>query len=74
MEQVKQDVTVIFNEYDDADIENFDYANPVFITKIFENAQGYQLGSGFLGVISEKGVLNIYPQERIREAIVTPKE
>lgn len=74
MEQIKQTVVVIFNEYDDMQEVNFDYANPKYVTHTFENAIGYQLGSGFLGVQAADGVMNIYPQERIRQVIVTPAE
>lgn len=60
MEQIKQDIEIIFRKSKE----------PI----IFENIQGYQLGSGFLGVISEKGVMTIYPSDLIYSATITPKE
>lgn len=76
MEEIKQTVVVVFNDYDyegDDDL-NYDWGNPKYITQTFENAIGYQLGSGFLGVQAADGTLTIYPQERIRQVTVSPKE
>lgn len=61
MEQVKQDITIVFR----------DNERPVYH---YENIQGYQLGSGFLGVIIEDGTMQIYPSDLILSATITPKE
>lgn len=74
MEEIKQTIVVTFNEYDDQNDLDFDYANPRFQSITFENAIGYQLGSGFLGVQAADGSMIIYPQERIRQVTVSPKE
>lgn len=76
MEEIKQTVVVVFNDYDyeGADDLNYDWGNPKYITLTYENAIGYQLGSGFLGVQAADGTLTIYPQERIRQVTVSPKE
>lgn len=76
MEEIKQTVVVVFNDYDyeGADDLNYDWENPKYLTQTFENAIGYQLGSGFLGVQAEDGSMIIYPQERIRQVTVSPKE
>ena len=59
MEISKQDIEIIFRDN-----------NNVF----FENIQGYQLGSGFLGVLDQQGIMNIYPSDSILVATITPKE
>lgn len=61
MEQVKQDITIVFRDSDSAVYH-------------YENIQGYQLGSGFLGVIIEDGTMQIYPSDIILSATITPKE
>jgi hypothetical protein len=60
MEEVKQDIEIRFRD-----------GEGVFK---FENIQGYQLGSGFLGVITADGTMNIYPSDLIFSATITPKE
>lgn len=61
MEEVKQDIEIVFR---DENVYNITY----------ENIQGYQLGSGFLGVITADGTMNIYPSDLIFSATITPKE
>lgn len=61
MEQVQQDITVVFDNL---------YKDVV----VFKNAIGYQLGSGFVGVQGSDGALTIYPQTRVFEITVTPKD
>ena len=76
MEEIKQTVVVVFNDYDYEGVDdlNYDWENPKYLTQTFENAIGYQLGSGFLGVQAQDGSMSIYPQERIRQVTVSPKE
>ena len=79
MEEIKQTVVVEFN---DIDYVAYDLLDDIaksnndlpYITKRFDNAIGYQLGSGFLGVQAQDGSMHIYPQERIRQVTVTPQE
>lgn len=79
MEEIKQTVVVVFNDIDYVaydlldDIAKSNNDLPC-ITQTYENAIGYQLGSGFLGVQAADGTLTIYPQERIRQVTVSPKE
>lgn len=79
MEEIKQTVVVEFNDIDYVAYDLLDehakgnYDLP-HITQTYENAIGYQLGSGFLGVQAADGTLTIYPQERIRQVTVSPKE
>ena len=74
MEQVQQDIIVTFNEYDNLNKPGFDYANPEHVKVEFENAIGYQLGSGFIGVQGADGNFTIYPSERIRQVNINIKE
>ena len=73
MEQVKQDIIVTFQEYD---YEEYDLEldEPKYLVVAFENAIGYQLGSGFIGVQGADGNFTIYPSERIRQVNINIKE
>lgn len=71
MEQVKQDIIVTFHELDDAKLDDGLYER---IVVTFENAIGYQLGSGFLGVQGADGNFTIYPSEGIRQVNINIKE
>ena len=74
MEQVKQDIIVTFKEYDYAAyVPEFD-AEPKYLVVTFENAIGYQLGSGFIGVQGADGNFTIYPSDRIRQVNINIKE
>ena len=74
MEQVKQDIIVTFREYDYAEyVPEFD-EEPKYLVVTFENAIGYQLGSGFIGVQGADGNFTIYPSERIRQVNINIKE
>ena len=74
MEQVKQDIIVTFKEYDYAMyVTEFD-EEPKYLVVDFENAIGYQLGSGFIGVQGADGNFTIYPSERIRQVNINIKE
>lgn len=42
--------------------------------KVFEDILGYQLGSGFLGVMCRDGNTYIYPQDQIYQIVHTQKE
>lgn len=37
----------------------------------FEDIIGYQLGSGFIGVLTREGRTHIYPSDRVYEFILT---
>lgn len=74
MEQVKQDIIVTFHEYNDMYNPGFDYENPEYVKAEFENAIGYQLGSGFIGVQGADGNFTIYPSERIRQVNINITE
>lgn len=75
MEEIKQTVVVVLNEVcGDLDSGYYDWDNPTYVTITYENAIGYQLGSGFLGVQAVDGSMTIFPQERIRQVTVSPKE
>ena len=73
MEEVKQDIIVTFQEYDyleyDLELDELKY-----LVVSFENAIGYQLGSGFIGVQGADGNFTIYPSERIRQVNINIKE
>ena len=73
MEQVKQDIIVTFQEYDyeEYDLELDEHK---YLVVAFENAIGYQLGSGFIGVQGADGNFTIYPSERIRQVNINIKE
>ena len=74
MEQVKQDIIVTFKEYDYATyVPEFDEV-PKYLVVTFENAIGYQLGSGFIGVQGADGNFTIYPSDRIRQVNINIKE
>ncbi len=79
MEEIKQTIVVTFNDIDYVEYDLLDdiskrNKNIPYITQTYENAIGYQLGSGFLGVQAADGTLTIYPKERIRQVTVSPKE
>ena len=74
MEQVNQDITITFQEYDRAAYEREMNEKPKFLVEAFENAIGYQLGSGFIGVQGADGNFTIYPSERIRQVNINIKE
>ena len=58
MEQVKQDIVVAFR---DGECEEY------------IDAIGYQLGSGFIGVISKEGITTITTSDLVLEVVITPK-
>lgn len=74
MEPVKQDIIVTFQEYDYAVYEREVDEEPKYLVVSFENAIGYQLGSGFIGVQGADGNFTIYPSERIRQVNINIKE
>lgn len=73
MEQVKQDIIVTFQEYDFKE-DDHELDEPQYLVVDFENAIGYQLGSGFIGVQGADGNFTIYPSERIRQVNINIKE
>lgn len=74
MEQVKQDIIVTFENYDYAAYAVDLNEEPEYLTVVFENAIGYQLGSGFIGVQGADGNFTIYPSERIHQVNINIKE
>lgn len=58
MEQVKQDITIIFRNGD---------------VISYEEIIGYQLGSGFIGVMVGNQTF-IYPQDLVSNIVLTVKE
>ena len=76
MEQVQQDIIVTFQEYNYAKYDGGDdtVEDLEFLSVTFENAIGYQLGSGFIGVQGADGNFTIYPSERIRQVNINIKE
>ena len=42
--------------------------------KKFEDILGYQLGSGFAGVMTKDGNTYIYPSDRIEEMVLTTEQ
>lgn len=71
MEQVNQDIVITFHEYDEGKL-NDGLFERVVVT--FENAIGYQLGSGFIGVQGADGNFTIYPSEGIHHVNINIKE
>lgn len=74
MEQVKQDIIVTFQEYNYANYVPELDEEPKYLVVTFENAIGYQLGSGFIGVQGADGNFTIYPSELIRQVNINIKE
>lgn len=74
MEQVKQDIIVTFQEYGYAKYVPELDEEPEYLAATFENAIGYQLGSGFIGVQGADGNFTIYPSDRIRQVNINIKE
>jgi len=74
MEQVQQDIIVTFQEYDYVKFAPKLDGEPKHLVVTFENAIGYQLGSGFIGVQGADGNFTIYPSDRIREVNIIIKE
>lgn len=74
MEQVKQDIIVTFQEYNYANYVPELDEEPKYLAVTFENAIGYQLGSGFIGVQGADGNFTIYPSDRIRQVNINIKE
>ena len=74
MEQVKQDIIVTFKEYDYAAYVPEIDEEPKYLVVTFENAIGYQLGSGFIGVQGADGNFTIYPSDSIRQVNINIKE
>lgn len=42
--------------------------------KVFEDILGYQLGSGFIGVMVRNGNTYIYPADQVYEVVHTQKD
>ena len=38
-------------------------------SRVFTDIEGYQLGSGFLGVMKKNGTMHIFPSDRIEEVV-----
>jgi hypothetical protein len=43
-------------------------------SKVFEDVLGYQLGSGFIGVMCKDGNTYIYPSDLVYQVVHTTKE
>lgn len=41
---------------------------------VFENIKGYQLGSGFVGIMFSDGNMKIIPADRIEEIVLTTEQ
>lgn len=38
---------------------------------VYEDIVGYQLGSGFIGIIQRDGSMRIIPSDRVEEVVIT---
>lgn len=44
------------------------------VEQVFENIAGYQLGSGFLGIMTKDGNMLIIPSDRVEQVVLTTEQ